>query len=739
MNAALVTLSLAGQQTSHAATDLNMFLDSVIKASKNSTNAAAVEAKQLGIEYNTTALASMGLAKFIQEITDKAGGNEDALAKLVPDVRGFRAIAVLAGSGADTFSKTLDDMTNKTGAADEAFQKNVDTLNNDWILAWNNMNASVIEGAQTNMPAMQKAVEGLTKDLQDNSPEVTDAAKNFSDLSAKGLQSVIDIAPVVIKAIDDISKALDFAATHAKSFVDLLPHVKQFELLGSVIDHLSPSPQQPPPDDQLWEVRPPDVDPGASPPGSPGSAGGGDSSSTKAASSALSNSKQVLQDMATIEKDILKSYDDEAKKNKERMDDLKTELELKQKMGIITPEETLELMRINSLVAYQKNAIQDATKAWQDQQTVVDDLAKKVDGIQQKIKDVYTSLQQTLSNIDDDTQKSLTDTIRNMMDTKKALETKLAEGSGLSQEEQDQLQTLTDQLAQAKAGTPDDKTAQQLALLGEQRNNLQQNGKLSPDQQAKLNSVNQQIQTLQSTQVPYDEAQKESQMSPLELIQYQAQQKKVEAAQDANSQTETLTGQLAQAQSDVSQAQDMLKTKIKAVQDAQTAQQQSITSSYGAIEKATASHVAAQIAKLDEEKAHVDALAASYSNVAHYISDPLGIGTGSSTAKTSALTGFADGGMINGPGTGTSDSIIARLSNGEYVMPAAATSVYRPILEAMRTMSFNLPRFATGGPVSSVKHDRRVSLVQHFHGDAANVMSRPDLLRWHLRLAEHLR
>ena len=46
-----------------------------------------------------------------------------------------------------------------------------------------------------------------------------------------------------------------------------------------------------------------------------------------------------------------------------------------------------------------------------------------------------------------------------------------------------------------------------------------------------------------------------------------------------------------------------------------------------------------------------------------------------------------------GPGTGTSDSIPARLSNGEFVSTAAATSSYRPVLEAM-----NKNKFAKGTP-----------------------------------------
>ena len=63
-----------------------------------------------------------------------------------------------------------------------------------------------------------------------------------------------------------------------------------------------------------------------------------------------------------------------------------------------------------------------------------------------------------------------------------------------------------------------------------------------------------------------------------------------------------------------------------------------------------------------------------------------------------SLLGFADGGHVSGPGSGTSDSIPAMLSNGEYVVNAKATAANRPVLEAIN--AGKAPKFATGGIVS---------------------------------------
>lgn len=64
--------------------------------------------------------------------------------------------------------------------------------------------------------------------------------------------------------------------------------------------------------------------------------------------------------------------------------------------------------------------------------------------------------------------------------------------------------------------------------------------------------------------------------------------------------------------------------------------------------------------------------------------------------RGSVIEGYADGGHILGPGTGTSDSIPAWLSNGEYVIKAAAVAKYG----AAFFHQLNTMRFADGGYVS---------------------------------------
>ncbi len=76
-----------------------------------------------------------------------------------------------------------------------------------------------------------------------------------------------------------------------------------------------------------------------------------------------------------------------------------------------------------------------------------------------------------------------------------------------------------------------------------------------------------------------------------------------------------------------------------------------------------------------------------------------GGGTVGGTSGASFLRA-ATGGSIRGPGSGTSDSIPAMLSDGEFVVRAAQARKHRALLEAINSGARpRLPSFATGGSV----------------------------------------
>lgn len=75
-------------------------------------------------------------------------------------------------------------------------------------------------------------------------------------------------------------------------------------------------------------------------------------------------------------------------------------------------------------------------------------------------------------------------------------------------------------------------------------------------------------------------------------------------------------------------------------------------------------------------------------------------GTVTTTPANTDVPGYAAGDIVRGPGSGTSDSILARLSNGEFVMKAAAVQHYGPDF-LRRINERRLPGFAEGGSVGN--------------------------------------
>lgn len=92
--------------------------------------------------------------------------------------------------------------------------------------------------------------------------------------------------------------------------------------------------------------------------------------------------------------------------------------------------------------------------------------------------------------------------------------------------------------------------------------------------------------------------------------------------------------------------------------------------------------------------------------LAFYGPTPLGyagvaaaIAQGAASVATISAQSFASGGLVQGPGTGTSDSVLARLSAGEFVMPAAMTREFYPELNAMHRGEYPFPPdHAAGAP-----------------------------------------
>ncbi len=478
----------------------------------------------------------------------------------------------------------------------------------------------------------------------------------------------------------------------------------------------------------------------------PGMGGGGGENKP------LEEAKKIISEIDKTEKDIAEELKKQADANKDRLDAVRDELEFKKQAGTITKDELRQLERINDRVAYQKDKVKEATDAWEKQRDAVKSVKEEVDKIQEGIVESHKKLKETLDDIDAQTKDKKQDKILDMMKERDELNLRVARGEGLSPEQQDRLAAIDKELKRVQGGAEGDQP--QIDMLMDRRRQLQAYIDANKDDphvsESSAKQMKEEIRQLDemirgmnpasaADTAAYAGAKAiyDSKETDLQKIDREGEEKKKDAARKANKDLQDQLDKLGSAQLRLNQAQDMETQLAAKVVQAHQDMKVSAETNFAAIDSATEKHVKHELEYLAQLKAALDATAKSYAVVADYMNNPTGAAGAQKPGK------FASGGPIVGPGTGTSDSIPAWLSNGEHVLTAAEVAaagghgeIFR-LRAALRSgIRLNLPRFAQGGPVTSnTDNSRSVRLTQHFHGVAAGVMASPSMIHWHARRA----
>jgi TP901 family phage tail tape measure protein len=107
--AATSAVTLAGKSTSQSLTGLNQVFANIAKPTKE----AVEEAQRLGIEFNTTALRSKGLAGFLNELVTAEGFATSSIEKLFGSVEAMGVAFALTGKQNNDFVNTLSQLQNQ--------------------------------------------------------------------------------------------------------------------------------------------------------------------------------------------------------------------------------------------------------------------------------------------------------------------------------------------------------------------------------------------------------------------------------------------------------------------------------------------------------------------------------------------------------------------------------------------------------------------------------------------------
>jgi len=223
LGAAIAALTATGTPTAQAITKIKAAIEGII----NPTDGAKAAAAALGIEFSGAALESKGFEGILNEIKVATGGNIDTMTKLFTSTEALGAVLSLTGGGAKTFNDTLDEMSNRAGATEAAFNKMKDNLNLVFQTLINNFK-SIFIGIGLELEdegiAIIKAFTNLFENLGDAvKSEEFKAGIDFIEAKLQGLADTINkIAPNIgealtgvdlkplLEAVDEVITALGF-------------------------------------------------------------------------------------------------------------------------------------------------------------------------------------------------------------------------------------------------------------------------------------------------------------------------------------------------------------------------------------------------------------------------------------------------------------------------------------------------------------------------------------------------
>lgn len=122
--AAVSALTAAGTPTSTAVTQVRSALSNMISPSQQARDMA----RDLNIEFGAAALESEGLAGMLNIVAEATGGNTEKMATLFGSIEALNAVMTLTGQSSDKFAEALENQANRTGAAQEAYERMAGTV-----------------------------------------------------------------------------------------------------------------------------------------------------------------------------------------------------------------------------------------------------------------------------------------------------------------------------------------------------------------------------------------------------------------------------------------------------------------------------------------------------------------------------------------------------------------------------------------------------------------------------------
>jgi len=236
---AMAAMTLVGFDAAESATNLSGIMSALLKPSKQAKDELA--ALGLDMEHLREVAGEQGLLPVLMLLKDSLGDNEEAIAKIFPNVRGLRGMLALVGENADKVATILDKTKNSVGDADKAFQAMAVDTKFQFNQAMAQAQAALITLGDAIMPVLIPILQGLANALRS-------VAEWFRGLPGP-IQQVIVVALALLAALGPILIILGSLASAVGTLIpvvvgfagamgSMFAGMRSASLIGQVAEYL---------------------------------------------------------------------------------------------------------------------------------------------------------------------------------------------------------------------------------------------------------------------------------------------------------------------------------------------------------------------------------------------------------------------------------------------------------------------------------------------------------------------
>lgn len=204
VGANIATFTRLGVSAEEATTGLRGVLTAVIRPTEQQAN--ALKAAGLSADYLRSTIRDKGLAQGLVDLTNRFKGNEEGLARIIPEIQALASVLGTAGVQSEQYVQIADSIINANGLLEAGFARTGDTVEFKFQQALANLKATGIEIGAELFPVLEDLIR-----------HVRDAAKWFAGLD-DGTKSAIVTFGLFAAAAGPVLSVLGNMAL-------ILPHV----------------------------------------------------------------------------------------------------------------------------------------------------------------------------------------------------------------------------------------------------------------------------------------------------------------------------------------------------------------------------------------------------------------------------------------------------------------------------------------------------------------------------------